>query len=1256
MTVSVANTNLTDDFNSWRLRTNLLATSMSNNAVTAWRKGSSARGKSVTGNSHVKGTFSALELRTTTLKGGNAAMGQVTSNGAITIASNTSVTGTTLSVPANTVFTGDVTLTGATSGRNAVWDKSDNALEFGDNAKAVFGTGGDFEIYHDGSNTRLHDTGTGNFLIQSNGSGIYLQKDASESLATFLTDGAVTLYHDNTATLATTATGVNVTGDVVATDDLYLDSDASVIHFGDDGDVTLTHVHNQGLRMEDSDKLSFGAADDLQIYHDGSDSYIRGTTGNLIIQDTDGTLILQAKSGENSILAHADGAVYLYHGNSSSAASVKLATSTTGVDITGVTVDDGATHDGDVTFTGAAANVLWDKSDNALEFADNAKAVFGTDSDLRIYHDSNHSYIQDNGTGNLKILANQIDLLGGADGAETMATFVDDGSVDLYYDNIKKFETTATGVDITGNADISGNLTVDGNATIGNASSDTLTVNSTTTFVNGVNISSGQVIAAPTGTFDTVNATVTANFNGAVNLGDASTDVITTKGKFANAEFTGPLALGSSLRNGSVSGTVIIGSNGKLHANNAITNGTIKGVMLENSGVSAASYGSATAIPVVTVDAQGLVTGVSTTTVSGVSGLTYTSANNNIRIATATGTTYDDVIDPATTSVRGVASFNSDDFSVSSGAVTIATDGVDNAQILNDHIMLATNGTGADRDFALGETININEGEGIDITVAANTVTFAAEDATASNKGVASFASADFTLSSGAVSLASTITTNRIWSGTQVFNNDVTFDGATAGRDVVWDRSDNALEFADNAKATFGAGPDLQIYHDENESIIADTGTGGLTITTNSLQVKDNDGSGHVQLATTQDQGVSLYHNNTARLTTTGSGATITGTTVMTGLDVNGNADISGNITVGGNFTISGSLAGAIEADTIIAASENSDTQNFIAFFNAATGAQAIKTDTGLTYNAATNTLTTSVFVGNITGNVTGDVTGNVSGSAGSATGNAATATALTSGNKTINGVLDVTSNITVGGTVDGRDVASDGSKLDGIEAGATADQTAAQILAALLTVDGAASGLDADLLDGVSSGSFLRSDTTDYMTSGELVFNDNIKAAFGSGGSGNDSHMYWDGSQYLLRSNGNIYFDMFGSNDDLIIRDDTTTRFTFDGTGGNFTATGNVTAYSDRRLKRGLQVIPNSIDKIKKITGYTFDRTDVEGRHTGVIAQEVEEVLPEVVSEGEDGMKSVAYGNMVGLLVEAIKDQQKQIDELTARINTLEG
>ena len=80
-------------------------------------------------------------------------------------------------------------------------------------------------------------------------------------------------------------------------------------------------------------------------------------------------------------------------------------------------------------------------------------------------------------------------------------------------------------------------------------------------------------------------------------------------------------------------------------------------------------------------------------------------------------------------------------------------------------------------------------------------------------------------------------------------------------------------------------------------------------------------------------------------------------------------------------------------------------------------------------------------------------------------------------------GQFAVTGNITVTGTVDGRDVAGDGSKLDGIESAATQDQTASEILTLIKTVDGAGSGLDADTLDGISSASFLRSDTSDTFT-----------------------------------------------------------------------------------------------------------------------------------------------------------------------------
>ena len=95
-------------------------------------------------------------------------------------------------------------------------------------------------------------------------------------------------------------------------------------------------------------------------------------------------------------------------------------------------------------------------------------------------------------------------------------------------------------------------------------------------------------------------------------------------------------------------------------------------------------------------------------------------------------------------------------------------------------------------------------------------------------------------------------------------------------------------------------------------------------------------------------------------------------------------------------------------------------------------------------------------------------------------------------GNLDVSSGVDVSGNITVTGTVDGRDVASDGSKLDGIESGATADQTASQILTLIKTVDGSGSGLDADTLDGISSASFLRSDASDTF-SGTLTVSGNI-------------------------------------------------------------------------------------------------------------------------------------------------------------------
>jgi hypothetical protein len=104
----------------------------------------------------------------------------------------------------------------------------------------------------------------------------------------------------------------------------------------------------------------------------------------------------------------------------------------------------------------------------------------------------------------------------------------------------------------------------------------------------------------------------------------------------------------------------------------------------------------------------------------------------------------------------------------------------------------------------------------------------------------------------------------------------------------------------------------------------------------------------------------------------------------------------------------------------------------------------------------------------------------------------------------------------------------------------------------------------------------------------------------------------------------------------------------------GNLTMLNNVTAYSDARLKTDIVKIENALDKVQQLNGYTYTRTDTGSRQCGVIAQEVMKVLPEVVMGSEETNYSVAYGNMVGLLIEAIKEQQAQIDKLTNLVDKL--
>jgi len=117
--------------------------------------------------------------------------------------------------------------------------------------------------------------------------------------------------------------------------------------------------------------------------------------------------------------------------------------------------------------------------------------------------------------------------------------------------------------------------------------------------------------------------------------------------------------------------------------------------------------------------------------------------------------------------------------------------------------------------------------------------------------------------------------------------------------------------------------------------------------------------------------------------------------------------------------------------------------------------------------------------------------------------------------------------------------------------------------------------------------------------------------------------------------------------------------------TAGRIDATNDIVAYSssDIRFKENITPIETPLDKISKIGGYTYDwkqenhvEHGYEGNDVGVIAQEIETVLPQLVQTRESGYKAVKYDKLVALLIEGIKEQQKQIDELTSKVNVLEN
>jgi hypothetical protein len=143
------------------------------------------------------------------------------------------------------------------------------------------------------------------------------------------------------------------------------------------------------------------------------------------------------------------------------------------------------------------------------------------------------------------------------------------------------------------------------------------------------------------------------------------------------------------------------------------------------------------------------------------------------------------------------------------------------------------------------------------------------------------------------------------------------------------------------------------------------------------------------------------------------------------------------------------------------------------------------------------------------------------------------------------------------------------------------------------------------------------------------------------------------DGGDVFLKDAGTTFGSLTNTSGNLIIKSGSTTAATFSGANvtfagtlasGAITSSADITAFSDMRIKHDIETIEGALAKVSDMRGVYFKRNNGEAG-TGVIAQEVENILPEVVKDGE--YKSVAYGNMVGILIEAIKELKAEVEKL---------
>ena len=341
-------------------------------------------------------------------------------------------------------------------------------LQLDDGKVLNLGTSSDLSLQHDGNNSYIATGGVGS---------LYIRTSTSDNAIKCVKDAAVELYYDNSKKFETTANGIK-----------FYDTSGNQVGETFDGGMNFTSlVWVDNLRLLDSEKIELGSSQDLQIYHDGSHSYIKDAgTGNLIIRN----------GNDDAIICYTDGSVDLFHNN-----SLRFQTDSAGVVVKGPEGGDAHLYlyadEGDddadkwrfQAYSSSSKLILQNKAsggwesnfealgngaikldyDNSTKFettssgisvsgdvvasghvgplADNKKLILGTSSDIEFYSSGANGYLA-NSTGELYVKSGVITLRGTNN--EQMFKGTMDGASELMYNGTKKFETLSSGSRVTG--------------------------------------------------------------------------------------------------------------------------------------------------------------------------------------------------------------------------------------------------------------------------------------------------------------------------------------------------------------------------------------------------------------------------------------------------------------------------------------------------------------------------------------------------------------------------------------------------------------------------------------------------------------------------------------------------------------------------------------------------------------------------------------------------------------------------------------